>query len=1350
MGKILRERCCNPFRVPGHLDASGGKLLAVQPVVRDRLPHVPFEGKVCVDCRNRIHELLRKRKLVKPSLRRGGSPQKRLDELLEQLPSPGRRGRHVYSPEKPAQQHREEQLHVFNNDPVTPPQVSSASSSASSTHSFSGLSDDETISHTVPVKTVEIVLEEQQIHQIQAEEKHQQVVPENKPATKERSKPNQGNSRSHHSTMSRRNKLPLIPADADPNKQFCCFCGTSEDNEVKFGKFYHQDGISTHYYCLLLSSNMEQKGNDDEGILGFLAEDIQKEIRRGRRLICSHCRRNGATLGCCNAKCKKIFHFPCGLDNGSLHQFFGEFRSYCTAHRPKQKIDDRVKKEIQKMEKILCYICYESVQPMDNNNTLWAPCCKKNAWFHRSCVQQLAMSAGYFFKCPLCNNKREFQTAMLEYGIYIPRQDASWELVPNAFEELLYRHDRCDAKPCQCPKGRAHASSNGKWELALCRMCGSQGTHVYCGKLKWTNPQWECPDCLVILNKPSGSATQPAESTSNLSSTNTNVMRRDNPTVNVIIREYDEDSDSDISVGNETVPFENSLSGIASNLPAVKLRPGPKSFKLQQVQKLKSMDSSTEDANQDEDGSSDPAVTNETNEVNVPSKDSIPKLSAIPKAVTSDVVCLDSDDDTPEILCESRMPSASRNIHQLQKNTSINRMGLPQHQSSHPIQSSIQSYPNTASSITAQRSSEMPTLIPAPNIAEKSGNSPVNIVISNVTSVDPEFFESVPGSQDSSDGSPEIIETDPSAIPTTAYQMKRVHPDEDTDCLIMSEGPKRARYEDQAFNAQTVVDSGFRISRVESTNMTTSSTLLPAVKQSPSKAMATSTTMLAGPSGVSTAHYSNLHGNAATATANDGSNQSNGSGPSAALAHARNSSELPISAVDGGPVVHSTTNCDNRGSKSKRPAINRTGLIPKYARLSDLKFKIRGDDFELSYGAYKIQINMNRTSDATKSSEPGSISFPSLTSFLELNNQNSANSKSESTASELQSNGFGESSKRRGSSRVKSLRGCVSEDDNTLLEYQNTMRNSQNVRSTRKSIVHDKRLDRADLKENWDPEVSSSTNNSFDTLNNNSATNNSDSKEGLDLTRVNSNKDDGSLDKSCKDNPNQSQRLLRRSSRHTRHFQSVQESNVMQNGDSADSSDNNVISSALKRISQTVAGDQSTRSSRSQKYVDTSSGLPEVDEHLKNVEMNDSKIMLVNKVNGIRKDEKIVAEVDFKVRIDLQKISKLLNAKPDLFFSSKSNGVRKLRVHRVNEKLTVESESGERKFLVKSRSFDCLLNLTDDEDSTAKSKSKSLANLSRLDDDTLHWADGRDVLGRRVRRSTRHKTRLFENTESFR
>lgn len=63
------------------------------------------------------------------------------------------------------------------------------------------------------------------------------------------------------------------------------------------------------------------------------------------------------------------------------------FRSYCIKHRPKQKIDARVKIELSKTNKVVCCICYDEVDPYDTVGTMWAPCCKKNAWFHRKCVQ---------------------------------------------------------------------------------------------------------------------------------------------------------------------------------------------------------------------------------------------------------------------------------------------------------------------------------------------------------------------------------------------------------------------------------------------------------------------------------------------------------------------------------------------------------------------------------------------------------------------------------------------------------------------------------------------------------------------------------------------------------------------------------------------------------------------------------------------------------------------------------------------------------------------------------------------------------------------------------------------------
>jgi hypothetical protein len=40
--------------------------------------------------------------------------------------------------------------------------------------------------------------------------------------------------------------------------------------------------------------------------------------------------------------------------------------------------------------------------------------------------------------------------------LLIPAQDAEWETEENAFNELLQRHDTCDAKDCLCPDGRKY------------------------------------------------------------------------------------------------------------------------------------------------------------------------------------------------------------------------------------------------------------------------------------------------------------------------------------------------------------------------------------------------------------------------------------------------------------------------------------------------------------------------------------------------------------------------------------------------------------------------------------------------------------------------------------------------------------------------------------------------------------------------------------------------------------------------------------------------------------------------------------------------------------------------------
>lgn len=284
----------------------------------------------------------------------------------------------------------------------------------------------------------------------------------------------------------------------------CVFCATNEDNELALGKLLTKQGITVHNFCMLFSSGLPQRGKTDStGILGFLTADIVKEANRGRKLTCVYCRKKGATIGCTVRHCRRQFHLPCGVNSNSLHQFFDQFCSFCEEHRPQQGMEvvsDRL--SFHGTANSTCAICLCPVEARTSNHTLRAPCCK-NSWFHRTCVQRQALSAGYFFKCPLCNNKNTFQSEMLKYGIYIPEQDASWELEENAFGELLHRHDKCDAEVCKCPQGRKCNKEGSRWAISLCNLCGSQGCHIGCAKLNFQNPEWECDNCREILNAPS-------------------------------------------------------------------------------------------------------------------------------------------------------------------------------------------------------------------------------------------------------------------------------------------------------------------------------------------------------------------------------------------------------------------------------------------------------------------------------------------------------------------------------------------------------------------------------------------------------------------------------------------------------------------------------------------------------------------------------------------------------------------------------------------------------------------------------------------------------------------------------
>lgn len=124
-----------------------------------------------------------------------------------------------------------------------------------------------------------------------------------------------------------------------------------------------------------------------------------------------------ANIGCCEKKCRNTFHLVCGVNNHCENQFCNDYRSYC--HRHVRKIQQRPNPTET------CLICYDSLCTSQKRfkavNMILTTCCR-NGWFHKLCLQKFAKTAGYFFKCPLCNDTEIFRKKLPARGIFIPNQ----------------------------------------------------------------------------------------------------------------------------------------------------------------------------------------------------------------------------------------------------------------------------------------------------------------------------------------------------------------------------------------------------------------------------------------------------------------------------------------------------------------------------------------------------------------------------------------------------------------------------------------------------------------------------------------------------------------------------------------------------------------------------------------------------------------------------------------------------------------------------------------------------------------------------------------------------------------
>lgn len=307
-----------------------------------------------------------------------------------------------------------------------------------------------------------------------------------------------------------------------------------------------------------------QRGEENEGIQGFLLSDIKKECQRTRKLICVYCAKTRANLACCVQSCKKVYHLDCGLKENVSFEFIDPFPSFCSKHtkslcRKTPKSDDN------------CGICFEKFRKTKEicDKFIFVPCC--NHWFHRNCLQKFANTSGVFFKCPLCNDKDQCHEKLPKLGIFLSEKDTDWEFEDDAVGDLIELSKACESSECLLNATVSYEEFPWLWKI--CSTCGANAIHIACFKDQAAD--FVCRPCSGVLSK--------------FKSSNFLNQPKSTATITEVSKESLEPPPS--SSSHETL--SNSFSGINQSYESP-----IKAFKRKRPQRLES--SASEDSDMDE------------------------------------------------------------------------------------------------------------------------------------------------------------------------------------------------------------------------------------------------------------------------------------------------------------------------------------------------------------------------------------------------------------------------------------------------------------------------------------------------------------------------------------------------------------------------------------------------------------------------------------------------------------------------------------------------------------------------------------------------------------------------------
>ena len=118
--------------------------------------------------------------------------------------------------------------------------------------------------------------------------------------------------------------IAVGPAGSFPPELRCVLCGESDDAGACDRLMFVEPGCWVHLNCALWSSEVSED-------MGGALLKFGSTLLHSKKQLCAHCGKPGASIGCNNGRCKRIFHFGCLKAADAL--ILADRRAWCSEHR---------------------------------------------------------------------------------------------------------------------------------------------------------------------------------------------------------------------------------------------------------------------------------------------------------------------------------------------------------------------------------------------------------------------------------------------------------------------------------------------------------------------------------------------------------------------------------------------------------------------------------------------------------------------------------------------------------------------------------------------------------------------------------------------------------------------------------------------------------------------------------------------------------------------------------------------------------------------------------------------------------------------------------------------------------